>query len=249
MNHDEWTFINQSAADSDEVLVAKINTANVAIAAATTAFGRDSEQAELEGRRLGLLVAAVAQRHRKRADITKFLQRVDWEPLMGEKIIAKKRRRRKQAQPETSDSGKTTIWARSLAHRYHTNGSCWQHRDHKRGSCWHPRTRIPMEDIFDGRLEKDGIHEHHEVTTNKKCLAVRKPKPVDALDALLADIADRADKRCLTDGRNFVWVIDGLSARGWGDLVFCSYGRSKPLKILKAIANEFDVQIDCVDDG
>jgi len=44
-----------------------------------------------------------------------------------------------------------------------------------------PLTPIRMADLFDGRLKDIGVHEHHskEATANQKCL---------------------------TDGRNFLWV-------------------------------------------
>jgi hypothetical protein len=86
MNHDEITFRDQLRADTDEVLVEKINAANVAIAAATATSGRDSELAELESRKLGVLMVEATKRHRhNRADLDALLQRVDWKPLMGEK--------------------------------------------------------------------------------------------------------------------------------------------------------------------
>jgi hypothetical protein len=85
MKTDERTFINQSAADTDEVLVAKINTANVELAAATAAYGRDSEQAESESRRLGVLMVEAKKRYHCSMDLEALLRRVDWKPLLGEK--------------------------------------------------------------------------------------------------------------------------------------------------------------------
>lgn len=76
-------------------------------------------------------------------------------------------------------------------------------------------TPIPMGDLFDGRLKNVGVHEHlsQEVT---------------------------AKRRCLTDGRNFLWVYsdeNGLVSS------FSRYGMNAPQRILRAVANEFNVDI------
>jgi hypothetical protein len=78
-----------------------------------------------------------------------------------------------------------------------------------------PLGPIRMADLFDGRLENVGVHQHHceETTSNKKCL---------------------------TDGRNFLWVYcneEGLAS------TFTRYGLNAPRRILGAIADEFDVDI------
>jgi hypothetical protein len=77
-----------------------------------------------------------------------------------------------------------------------------------------PLDPIRMADLFDGRLEHARLHEHHcEGTTS--------------------------DRKCLTDGSNCLWVSieEGLG------LIFTSYGVNKPQRILRSIANEFDVDI------
>jgi hypothetical protein len=78
-----------------------------------------------------------------------------------------------------------------------------------------PLAPIRMEDLFDGRLNDVGVHEHHceETTVNRKCL---------------------------TDGRNFLWVNGdekGLVS------TFVRRGLNAPQCILEAIADEFDVDI------
>ena len=78
-----------------------------------------------------------------------------------------------------------------------------------------PLTPIRMTDLFDGRLEKAGVHEHHskEVT---------------------------ADQKCLTDGRRFLWVYgndEGLVS------TFTTYGGNATERILATICDEFDVDL------
>jgi hypothetical protein len=78
-----------------------------------------------------------------------------------------------------------------------------------------PLTPIRMEDLFDGRLDDVGVYEHHskDATSNRKCL---------------------------TDGRNFLWVHcdeEGLVT------TFTRYGWTAPRRILQAIGDEFDVDI------
>jgi hypothetical protein len=76
-------------------------------------------------------------------------------------------------------------------------------------------TPIRMADLFDGRLENDGVHEHH----SKEATATQK---------------------CLTDGQNFLWVYaneKGLVSS------FSRYCMNRTWRILNAIANEFDVDI------
>ena len=74
---------------------------------------------------------------------------------------------------------------------------------------------IRMEDLFDGRLESYGITEHTEDGTTS------------------------AEKRCLTDGRNWIWVygekdVDCLKRFGM---------MNAPGKILGAIADAFETEI------
>ncbi len=79
---------------------------------------------------------------------------------------------------------------------------------------YRPLTPIYFTDLFDGRLESAGVHE----------------PPTE----------DRSSReRCLTDGRNFLWVFcddKGLASftrRGW----------NAPDRILRVIAEKFDVDI------
>jgi hypothetical protein len=77
-------------------------------------------------------------------------------------------------------------------------------------------TPVRFAELFDGRLKDAGIHEHQskeEQTSNHKCL---------------------------TDGRNFLWVRcdqDRLVT------TFARYGLNAPQRILRAIADKFDVDI------
>jgi hypothetical protein len=78
-----------------------------------------------------------------------------------------------------------------------------------------PLGSIRMSDLFDGRLEGFGVHEHHanETTPNE---------------------------RCITDGRNSLCVYSdekGLIS------CFARYGMNAPQRILGAIEEEFGVQI------
>jgi len=72
-----------------------------------------------------------------------------------------------------------------------------------------------MADLFDGRLKDVGVHEHHskEATANWKCL---------------------------TDGRNFLWVYG--DEKGLVSHLKRS-GMNAPQRILQAICDEFDVDI------
>jgi len=70
-------------------------------------------------------------------------------------------------------------------------------------------------DLFGGRLEDWGIREQADSKTDER-------------------------NRCLTDGRNYVWVSiaeDGLVAS------LSRYGANAPRKILHAIAETFDTEI------
>jgi hypothetical protein len=79
-----------------------------------------------------------------------------------------------------------------------------------------PLTPIRMADLFDGRLKDVGVHEHH----SKEAMA---------------------DEKCLTDGRNFLWVYGdekGLVS------TFARYRpNGAPQHILRAISDAFDVDI------
>ena len=78
-----------------------------------------------------------------------------------------------------------------------------------------PLTPIRMADLFDGRLKDVGVHEHHSKETT-------------------------ANQKCLTDGRNFLW-IDGDEK---GLVSFLSiYGMNAAQRILQAICDEYDVDI------
>jgi hypothetical protein len=76
-------------------------------------------------------------------------------------------------------------------------------------------TAIRMADLFEGRLEDAGVHQHQseEATANRKCL---------------------------TDGRNFLWVYG--NEEGFVSS-FSRYGMNAPRRILGAIADEFAVEI------
>jgi hypothetical protein len=76
-----------------------------------------------------------------------------------------------------------------------------------------PLTPIRMTDLFDGRLEKAGVREQRSEETT-------------------------SSRRCLTDGRNFLWAHcndEGLVS------TFTRYGMNAPQRILRAISDEFDV--------
>jgi len=81
-----------------------------------------------------------------------------------------------------------------------------------------PLAAICMADLFDGRLQDVGVHEHHS-------------KSEDA----------PANARCLTDGENFLWVYGdeiGLVSS------FCRFfPNGSPHRILVAICDEFGVDI------
>jgi hypothetical protein len=72
-----------------------------------------------------------------------------------------------------------------------------------------------MAELFDGRLENVGVREHHSKEAT-------------------------VDRKCLTDGRNFLWVFcdeEGLVSE------FSRYGMNAPQRILRAIGDKFDVDI------
>jgi hypothetical protein len=79
-----------------------------------------------------------------------------------------------------------------------------------------PLKKIPASSLFDGRLEKFDVREHikPDKTTEKE--------------------------RCLTDGRNYVWVY--IDDDGFVDIL-TRYGANAPVKILNAVANVFDTDI------
>jgi hypothetical protein len=75
--------------------------------------------------------------------------------------------------------------------------------------------KVSARDLFDGRLAKWGIREHVFPQTEE-------------------------NSRCLTDGRNYLWVA--ISSHGWvGQL--SRYGASVPSKILHAIVEAFHTEI------
>jgi hypothetical protein len=79
-----------------------------------------------------------------------------------------------------------------------------------------PFEKVTASALFDGSLEKFGVREHVKPDETSK------------------------NSRCLTDGRNFLWVyIDDAG------LVTClsRYGANAPGKILNAIAQAFDTDI------
>src|SRR5262249_46538054 len=79
-----------------------------------------------------------------------------------------------------------------------------------------PLDPIRMADLFDGRLESAGVHEKHSDGTT-------------------------SNSRCLTDGRNFLWVYgdeEGIVS------AFTRYSpNGAPQRILRAIDDEFDTDI------
>lgn len=75
--------------------------------------------------------------------------------------------------------------------------------------------KLSSRELFGGRLEHSGIREHVSPNTNERT-------------------------RCLTDGRNYLWVDiteDGLVVGQ------SRYGMNAPVKILSAIAETFDTRI------
>ena len=79
-----------------------------------------------------------------------------------------------------------------------------------------PLAPIRMADLFDGRLKDFGVHEHDSKNATVK-------------------------QKCLTDGRNFLWVYGDEK----GSLVSCfsRYGMNAPERILQAIGEAFVVDI------
>jgi len=78
-----------------------------------------------------------------------------------------------------------------------------------------PLAPIRVADLFDGRLQDVGVNEHHNTET-------------------------MATNRCLTDGQNFLWVH--IDDSGFVSS-FSRYAMNKASRILKAIVNEFQVDI------
>jgi hypothetical protein len=78
-----------------------------------------------------------------------------------------------------------------------------------------PFNKIRARDLFDGRLDKFSVREQ-----------------------LTGDTTET--NKCLTDGRNFVWVY--INDTGFVGSV-TSYGANAPSKILNAIAQTFDTDI------
>jgi hypothetical protein len=79
-----------------------------------------------------------------------------------------------------------------------------------------PLKQVPACDLFDGRLEAFGVHEHVKPDETTKT------------------------RRCLTDGRNYLWVYiddDGFVA------VLTRYGANAPGKILNAVAEACETDI------
>src|SRR5262249_35520411 len=82
-------------------------------------------------------------------------------------------------------------------------------------TCYAPFNKIRAGDLFDGRLEKFGVHEQLTNDTTKK-------------------------RKCLTDGRNYLWV--SINDAGFvGNIT--RYGANAPSKILIVIAETFDTDI------
>jgi hypothetical protein len=80
---------------------------------------------------------------------------------------------------------------------------------------YRPLKKILAPDLLDGRLEEFGIREHVTSDSTERC-------------------------KCLTDGRNFVWVYvddDNLVSS------LVRYGANSPNKILSAVADLFDTDI------
>ncbi len=80
---------------------------------------------------------------------------------------------------------------------------------------YRPLKPVPFSDLFDGRFARYGVREHTGSMTSDK-------------------------HRCLTDGRNYVWAYDDGTGLLGG---VTRYGPNCPLKILEAIAEEFDARI------
>ena len=78
------------------------------------------------------------------------------------------------------------------------------------------KNKISFTDLFDGRLERFEVREHIE-----------------------ADVTSNT-KRCLTDGRNYLWAHSACD----GTVVCITrYGSNAPGRILEAIAETFDTDI------
>ena len=87
-----------------------------------------------------------------------------------------------------------------------------------------PATLIRFDDLFDGRLEKRGIHEH-----------IRAP-------VVTAEGGSDpwGPRRCLFDGENYLWVY--ASPRGFVERI-ARHNENYCETILLAIAEEFDTEI------
>jgi hypothetical protein len=79
-----------------------------------------------------------------------------------------------------------------------------------------PLGPIRMTDLFDGRLENVGVHQHHSKDTT-------------------------SNKKCLTDGRNFLWVFSNEEGMVSSFTRWAPNG--SPGRILRAICDEFGVDI------
>lgn len=90
-----------------------------------------------------------------------------------------------------------------------------------------PSIKIPFSDLLDGRLQKFGIHE----TKAAVCCDFGSMAPVDTTDT----------RKCLTDGRNFVWIYS--DDEGFVDTLERYLPNGAPGKILRAISEAFDTAI------
>jgi len=79
-----------------------------------------------------------------------------------------------------------------------------------------PMQKIRAADLFDGRLETFGVREH-----------------------IVQDTTD--DRKCLTDGRNYLWVW--IDKEGFVLALTRYFPNGSPSKILRAIAAIFDTDI------
>jgi hypothetical protein len=95
---------------------------------------------------------------------------------------------------------------------------------------YRPLNQLRFSDLFDGRLERLGIKEPNETTELYMC-DFGRPEPYKTTETL----------RCLTDGRNYVWVHS--DDQGFlSDITTCFPGGA-PGKILGAISEEFNTDI------
>ena len=89
-----------------------------------------------------------------------------------------------------------------------------------------PAKKICIEDLLDGRLERFGIHEVNAAPQHD----FGPLKPEEESD----------EQKCLTDGRNFVWVY---IRDGFVDTLTRYFPNGAPGKILGAISEVFDTDI------